>query len=224
MTAADPLASNQQTPFGNFPASFLACLREAERVILVANNPAIAAEDVDALHLGPRDVLVSFNTCVQWPLLSTAWTNMFVHGFNEPDKYFFGLPPIPQVQALLKAPQGRSFSVLMGCTGAITPLPDVALFWAPIPLPIMAGYPITRPDGKPFAGPSTGFSTLVAFDWLRGEYGYGFELMTLGFSNEAGNLWRGHAWAYEREWLQGANVRVIALHTRPWWQRLLRRY
>jgi hypothetical protein len=207
--------------FGSLPDALVARLHGAPRVILLANNPAVTARDMDALNIGASDIVVSFNTCVKAQLLVGPWTNVLVHGFNEPDRYFFGLPCRPEVQAMLDA---GGFTLLMGCTGEITPLPGVGRLWARFPLPVVADYPVTRPDGKPFAGPTTGFSTLLLFDWLRRERGFGYQLLTLGFSNEAGKLWRGHAWDYERQWLQGAEVTVVPLVPRPWWKRLLRRY
>ena len=76
-----------------------------------------------------------------------------------------------------------------------------------------------RPSGKPFAGPSTGFNAMVVFDWLLGRPGYTYELFALGFSNEAGTLWNGHAWDYERAWMHASRVRVIALESagKRWW-------
>lgn len=113
--------------------------------------------------------------------------------------------------------------MLVGCTAQICPLPRVALYWERIPLPALWNYPVDRPGGKRYVGPSTGFNALVLFDWLRGHAGYTYQLMTLGFSNEAGKLWGGHAWAYERDWLEKSNVTVVPLQRRPWWQVLLRR-
>lgn len=111
--------------------------------------------------------------------------------------------------------------------GMPQPLKDclgrVALYWERIPLPALWNYPVDRPGGKRYVGPSTGFNALVLFDWLRGHAGYTYQLMTLGFSNEAGKLWGGHAWAYERDWLEKSNVTVVPLQRRPWWQVLLRR-
>lgn len=210
--------------FGTLPEALLLRLQEADRVVLLANNPAITADDVEAIALGPRDVVVTFNTCIKSTLLSNRWTNVLVHGFNEPDRYFFGLPCRPEVQAALHAPGSHNFTLLMGCTGDISPLPQVGLLWARFPLPIIDNYPVYRPDGKLFAGPTTGFSTLLLFDWLRREGGYPYQLLTLGFSNEAGKLWRGHAWSYEREWLQGAEVTVVPLLPQSWLKRLLARF
>ena len=62
----------------------------------------------------------------------------------------------------------------------------------------------------------------MLFDWLRGHAGYSYQLMTLGFSNEAGKLWGGHAWDYERDWLQKSDIIVVPLHPRRWWQKLFR--
>jgi hypothetical protein len=208
--------------FGTLPDALYERLQAADRVILLANNPAITAADIEALAIGRQDVVVSFNTCMQWRLLSTAWTNVLVHGFNEPDKYFFGLPCSPQVQTMLDSSERGGFTLLMGCTGEITPMPGVGLIWANFPLPIITNYPVYRPSGKLFAGPTTGFSTLVLLDLLRREYAYNFQLLTLGFSNEAGDLWRGHAWDYERAWLHSAQVTAVALQPVSWWKRWLR--
>jgi hypothetical protein len=102
-------------------------------------------------------------------------------------------------------------------------MPRVAMYWDRIPLPPLWNYPVDRPGGKRYVGPSTGFNTLVLFDWLRGEAGYGYQVLTLGFSNEAGKLWGGHAWDYERDWLRQANIVAIALQPQRWWQKLFRR-
>jgi len=217
------LPNGDQDILGAVAEGLLNCLRDAERVVLVANNPAIAAMDFDALALGPRDVVVSFNACIKWPLLSSRWTNVFVHGFNAPDHYFFGLPYSPELQALWRNPLARCFTVLVGVADAMSALADVTLLRERIPLPALWNYPLARADGKRFVGPTTGFNALVLFDWLRREQGLHYRLMTLGYSNEAGKLWSGHAWDYERAWLAAADVETLALHKRPWWQRLLKR-
>jgi hypothetical protein len=69
-------------------------------------------------------------------------------------------------------------------------------------------------------GPTTGFNALVLFDWLRGHAGYRYQLVTLGFSNEAGKLWGGHAWDYERSWLLKADVVRVRPQRRSWWKAL----
>jgi hypothetical protein len=218
------LPNGDQDILGALAERLLACLRDAERVVLVANNPAIEQADFDALTLGPRDVVVSFNACVKWPMLSERWTNVFVHGFNAPDHYFFGLPYAPELQALWHNPQARCFSVLVGVADPMSPVADVSLLRERIPLPALWNYPKARADGKRFVGPTTGFNALVLFDWLRREQGLHYRLLTLGYSNEAGKLWSGHAWDYERAWLAGADVEAIALRKRPWWQRWIKRH
>jgi hypothetical protein len=221
--ALDALPGGDQSVPDAFSPAFKACLQRAPRVVLVANNPAISAADFAGLNIGVDDVVVSFNTCVKAPLLDPRSVNVLVHGFNAPDAYFFGLPRSPQVQQLVEQAGERSFTVLVGVTGAMSPVPGVALLRERIPLSPLWNYPVDRPGGKRYVGPSTGFNALVLFDWLRGHAGYTYQLMTLGFSNEAGKLWGGHAWDYERDWLQQADVTVVALQSRPWWQRLLRR-
>lgn len=203
----------------NLPPELRAVLGCAERVILVANNPAISARDFEALALGPRDVVVSFNTAVKAELLSAETVNVFVHGYHGQDFHFFGLPCRPCITRLFEQSPQRCFSLLVGVVNPMSALPRVAIYEDRIPLPSLLDYPRIRPSGKPFAGPSTGFNAMVLFDWLRGRPGYSYELLALGFSNEAGTLWKGHAWDYERAWMQASRVRVIALENtgKRWW-------
>lgn len=218
------LPGGDQNLLGAFDEGLLACLRGAERVVLVANNPAIGQADVESLDLGPRDVVVTFNTCLKWPLLSSLCANIFIHGYNAPDQYFFGLPYRPEVQALWRAPKARCFTMLMGVAHAMSAVKGVTLLRERIPLPVLWDYPSAQANGKRFVGPSTGFNALVLFEWLRREQGMSFRLLTLGYSNEAGKLWSGHAWEYERAWLADADVEKIAIKRQQgWWQRFLKR-
>jgi hypothetical protein len=221
--ALDAMPGGHQCVLDGLPQALKECLSKAARVVLIANNPAITANDFQALNIGADDVVVSFNTCVKSALLNPQSVNVFVHGFNAPDAYFFGLPYGPEVRQLFEQPGARCFTMLVGSTGAMCPLPQVALFWERIPLPPLWNYPVDRPGGKRYVGPSTGFNALVLFDWLRSQAGYTYQLMTLGFSNEAGKLWGGHAWNYERDWLQRSDVIVIPLQRRSWWKMLFRR-
>ncbi|VVP90202.1 hypothetical protein [Pseudomonas fluorescens] len=221
--ALDAMPGGHQSVLDGLPQELKECLRRAARVVFIANNPAIAPADFQALNIGNDDVVVSFNTCVKSALLCPYSVNVFVHGFNAPDAYFFGLPYGPEVQRLFKNAGGRCFTMLVGSTEAMCPLPQVALYWERIPLPALWNYPVDRPGGKRYVGPSTGFNALVLFDWLRSHAGYNYQLMTLGFSNEAGKFWGGHAWDYERDWLQKSDVIVVPLQRRSWWQVLLRR-
>lgn len=220
--ALDALPGGDQTVFEALPAELRDCLSRAARVVLIANNPAITAADFQALDIGADDVVVSFNTCIKAALLNEQSVNVFVHGYNAPDAYFFGLPYGPHVQQMFERSGERCFSMLVGCAAPMCPMPRVTMYWDRIPLPPLWHYPVDRPGGKRYVGPSTGFNTLVLFDWLRGEAGYTYELMTLGFSNEAGKLWGGHAWDYERDWLRQANIIVVPLQPRRWWQKLFR--
>jgi hypothetical protein len=219
----DALPGGYQSVLDGLPEALKMSLRGATRVVLIANNPAITPADFEALEIGIDDVVVSFNTCVKSALLCPQSVNVFVHGFNAPDAYFFGLPYGPEVQRLFKQAGARCFTMLVGSTQAMCPLPNVALYWERIPLPALWNYPVDRPGGKHYVGPSTGFNALVLFDWLRSQAGFSYQLLTLGFSNEAGKLWGGHAWSYERDWLQRADVIVVPLRRRSWWQVLLRR-
>ncbi|MBN6772923.1 hypothetical protein JRG42_05350 [Pseudomonas granadensis] len=221
--ALDALPGGDQAVFEALPAELRDCLSRAARVLLIANNPAITAADFQALNLGADDVVVSFNTCIKATLLNEHSVNVFVHGYNAPDAYFFGLPYGPHVQHMFERSGERCFSMLVGCAAPMCPLPRVAMYRDRIPLPPLWHYPVDRPGGKRYVGPSTGFNTLVLFDWLRGEAGYGYELLTLGFSDEAGKLWGGHAWDYERDWLRQSNIVAIALQPQRWWQKLFRR-
>lgn len=218
----EQLPGGHQDVLGILPPRLQESLRRSARVILVANNPAIRQADVEALGLDADDTVVTFNQCIKADLLTPTTVNLFVHGFNGPDRYFFGLPARPEINRLMQHPQARCFTLLVGCTGDISPLPEVALYHDRIPLPALWNYPVERPGGKRYVGPSTGFNVLVLLDWLRRHHGYSFELLTLGFSNEAGKLWSGHAWEYEREWLMQSDVVRIALQPRAWWQKILR--
>ncbi|MBP5945996.1 MULTISPECIES: hypothetical protein [unclassified Pseudomonas] len=221
--ALDALPGGDQSVLGALPEPLQACLSRAARVVLIANNPAITVADFQALNIGVDDVVVSFNTCIKAPLLDSRSVNVVVHGYNAQDAYFFGLPFGPDVQRLCDQAGERFFTMLVGCAAPMCPLPRVAMYWDRIPLPPLWNYPVDRPGGKRYVGPSTGFNTLVLFDWLRGHAGYTYQLMTLGFSNEAGKLWGGHAWDYERDWLQKSDVIVVPLQPRRWWQKLFRR-
>lgn len=221
--ALDAMPGGHQSVIDGLPPELKACLRNAARVVLVANNPAITAADFQALNIGTDDVVVSFNTCAKSALLRPRSVNVFVHGFNAPDAYFFGLPYGPQVQQLFEYPDARCFTMLVGSTAAMCALPRVALYWERIPLPPLWNYPVDRPEGKRYVGPSTGFNALVLFDWLRSHAGYTYQLMTLGFSNEAGKFWGGHAWDYERDWLLKSDVILVPLQRRRWWQVVFRR-
>lgn len=222
--ALDALPGGDQSVLDGLPQDLKERLRKAPRVLLVANNPAITRDDFQALSVGVDDVVVSFNKCLVAPLLCPQSVNVLVHGFNAPDAYFFGLPHGPEVQRLFSQAEGRCFTLLVGCTEAMCPLPQVALYRERIPLPPLWNYPVERPDGKRYVGPTTGFNALVVFDWLRGHPQFNYQLMTLGFSNEAGKRWSGHAWDYERDWLQKSDVTVVALRPRRWWQKLLHRH
>ena len=218
----DALPGGDQSVLDALPEPLRECLSRAARVVLIANNPAITVADFQALNIGANDVVVSFNTCIKAPLHNSRCVNVFVHGFNAPDAYFFGLPYGPCVQQLFEQAGDRCFSMLVGCAAPMCPLPRVSMYWDRIPLAPLWNYPVDRPGGKRYVGPSTGFNTLVLFDWLRGHAGYTYQLMTLGFSNEAGKLWGGHAWDYERGWLQNSDVIVVPLQPRRWWQKLFR--
>jgi len=221
--ALDAMPGGHQSVIDGLPPELKECLRNAARVVLVANNPAITTADFQALNIGTDDVVVSFNSCVKSALLRPQSVNVFVHGFNAPDAYFFGLPYGPQVQQLFEYPDARCFTMLVGSTAAMCALPRVALYWERIPLPPLWNYPVDRPEGKRYVGPSTGFNALVLFDWLRSHAGYTYQLMTLGFSNEAGKFWGGHAWDYERDWLLKSDVILVPLQRRRWWQVVFRR-
>jgi hypothetical protein len=194
-------------------------LKDASRVVLVANNPAIRAIDLAALNLGSRDVVISFNTCIKADLLSPQCTHVLVHGFNGTDRFFFGLPLAPRLLERYQTAPSRFFTVLVGCVGPMSPVPGVSLFRERIPLPPLWDYPVDRPGGKRYVGPSTGFNALVLFDALRAQPHYRYSMITVGFSNEAGKLWGGHAWDYERAWLLAADILRVQLPSpRRWWQ------
>jgi len=213
------------------PEALAECLAVAPRVILVANNPSISQADFDALRIEASDVVVTFNTCSKHELLTAESVNVFVHGFNAPDRYFFGLPYRPELRRLFDRPQASCFTVLVGCAAPMSPVPGVMLLEERIPLPALWNYPVNRPGGKRYVGPSTGFNAMVVFDALRDRLGYHYQVLALGFSTGGGKLWGGHAWEYEREWLAGSTVQAVPLKATPaaalglagWWAKLLGR-
>lgn len=207
------LPGGEQDIIGALPPALAACLAHAKRVIFIANNPAICASDIDALQLSEADIVVSFNTCIKYDLLQQSPVNVFVHGFNAPDQYFFGLPYRPEIQQLFYENGHRCFTLLVGCAAPMSAVPGVMLLRERIPLPALWNYPVQRPNGKRFVGPSTGFNAMVLLSAVRERLGYGYQLFALGFSNEAGKLWGGHAWDYEREWLLRSDVESLALKT-----------
>ena len=100
--ALDALPGGNQSVLGALPEPLRECLSRAHRVVLIANNPAITAADFQALNISANDVVVSFNTCIKAPLLNEQSWNVFVHGYNAPDAYFFGLPYGPDVRRLFE--------------------------------------------------------------------------------------------------------------------------
>jgi hypothetical protein len=190
----DALPGGQQDVMAGFSDELKGCLQRATRVVLVANN-------------------------LKGPLLSPRSQHVLVHGFNAPDHYFFGLPMSADLPSWLRARTPGCLAVLVGCTQPLCPMPGVSLFHERIPLPALWNYPVDRPGGKRYVGPSTGFNALVLLDTLRRQPGFTYSLVTLGFSNEAGKLWGGHAWDYERAWLLAAEITRMDLQARrPWWQ------
>lgn len=219
--ALDALPGGDQSVLGALPTELLDCLSRAPRVVLIANNPAITAADFQALNIGADDVVVSFNTCIKAALLNKQSVNVFVHGYNAPDAYFWSALRAAGT-ADVRTGERTLFPACWWAAPPMCPLPRVAMYWDRIPLPPLWNYPVDRPGGKRYVGPSTGFNTLVVFDWLRAHAGYNYQLLTLGFSNEAGKLWGGHAWDYERDWLQKSDIIVVPLQPRRWWQKLFR--
>lgn len=193
-----------------------AALRRARRVILVANNPAIGTDDFKKLAMSADDVVVSFNTCIMSDFLSPEYTNVFVHGYHGQEFHFFGLPCAPAVTQLFEQAKRGCYTILVGVVNPLSALPNVTIFHDRIPLPaLQKDYPTLRKSGKPLAGPSTGFNAMVVLEHLRKLDGYQYELLALGFSNEAGTLWKGHAWEYERAWLRHSGVECIVVSKPP---------
>lgn len=205
-----------------FPDDLRALLADAQRVVLVANNPAIGKRDMVGLQLGARDVVVYFNNCIPYRLIDPRVVNVFFHGFNVEDRYFFGLPYRPEIAALFQGRRGRCFTVLMGVDEELCPLPDVGYFTGRLPLSALANYPRLDKEGRRGVVPSTGFRVMALFDWLRSHGGFSCELLCLGFSNEAGKLWGGHAWDYERRWVADADVTLLSV-SGGWMSFLLRK-
>lgn len=188
----------------------LARIVASRRVILLANNPAITRDHVDALALGPEDLVVSFNKCRNRTLLRRKLHNVFIHRHNYRKSGYFGFPYKGWLR-LFPWFNARFHSVLLGGEVETLPASHRKASFLPLkqPFPALEGYPYERLPSR--GGPSTGFYALAFFDYVKRLKQADYEIILVGFSDEGGSFWDGHAWDFEREWTRESGVTVIKL-------------
>lgn len=177
------------------------------RVILLANNPLLTPALIDSLNIQDSDIVVSFNKCRNLPSLRRRHVNVFIHRHNYRKGGYFGYPYKGMLR-LFSWFNPRLYSVMLG--GDESTLPRAGDF-SFLPLrqafPALEAYPY---EGLPTrGGPSTGFYALAFFDYLKQLKGASFDIVLVGFSDEGGTFWDGHAWEFEREWIKTSAVMVV---------------
>jgi hypothetical protein len=204
------------------PEVEFAIARQVRRVVLVANNPDLPAEMLRDLGNGADDLLVQFNNARhEEVLLDQPCRHMRFHRIHrrlDGWAFHYAFPPsTATVRAALAAPERHMFvlsgepPLLAHCGVAVADLffparlaPCLSLFAERTDYGDLPQYP--RPEGVPFADPSTGFWVVAALlDLRRRLRAHGlptFELVLAGFRPAvSGHFWEGHAWDYERDWL-----------------------
>ncbi|NNN24967.1 MULTISPECIES: hypothetical protein [Pseudomonas] len=204
------MLSAAQQSLNHLSPALLARIQASRRVILLANNPAITREHLDALALGPDDLVVSFNKCRNRTLLRRQLHNLFIHRHNYRKGGYFGFPYKGWLR-LFPWFNKRFHSVLLGGEQAELPASHRASSFLPLrqPFPALEGYPYERLPTR--GGPSTGFYAVAFFDYVKRLKQADFEIVLVGFSDEGGSFWDGHAWDFEREWTRSSDVTVIKL-------------
>ena len=212
------MKSNTAAPKNLLPGALLHKLEtKITRVILVANNPNIAPANLAELDISSSDLVVQFNTMTHFEQLSALpCQHLTVFRFGVAPQKHHGLPLAAPRRARMQALESRQFTLFTDAFPANDqPFPPAQaetlttnideLIDAPYPTPDIAHYPQS-------AGPSTGFWTLALFHHLRqknratraANNNGAFEINLLGFSTESsskGIFWEGHAWDFERRWI-----------------------
>ncbi len=204
------------------------------RVILVANNKNVRAEDINQLNISSNDLVIQFNRCELFRSLSHLPAQMMIlfrrhfdtsnhHGFpcsieiageiqKDPSRYWFmftGIEPEPSVWAeFIQRPR----FVVLNDSQAMRCIPE---------------YPLL-PD-VPFSAPSSGYFVMRVLLALREAAMHGrlfgwtfrypralaprsshYQIVLLGFQPSTGPaFWNGHNWAFERKWLREARQKML---------------
>lgn len=202
-------------PFSGLPAGIAQQLGHSiQRVVLIANNPAITRDLITPL-IQPSDLLVFFNTTPHLPL--------FAH-FSNPRLFFFrsifnngqhwGIPPqTHQFPELAHLAQQGALSVMYSNyapNATRFPAPLRAIFSNPATACLVPENPVHCQDypykaGEPFFGPSSGFILYRIFLFFKFSLRMShplqktFSMVLLGFNNSPGSqLWDCHDWDFER--------------------------
>lgn len=188
----------------------LARILASRRVILLANNPAITQAHLHALAIDGADLLVSFNKCRHLALLRRRLHNLFIHRHNYRKGGYFGFPYRGRLR-LFTCCNPRLHSLLLGGEAERSAAGPRGVSFLPLrqPFPALQGYPYERLPSR--GGPSTGFYALAFFEHLKQLRGADYETVLVGFSEEGGSFWDGHAWDFERQWIRCAEVTLIRL-------------
>lgn len=201
------------------PPAILDLLRHSvNRVIIIAGNSELTFRDFERLSPGDDDLIVLINRCIHVSrFINLPSPKLFIFRGVRDTGTHWGFPPNPGNFAGLDA------SALGGTVGMILTRTKPPLgVWPPAALhlaqnaadhitvvsedsSVWADYPLKA--NYKYAGPSTGFLALSLFLSLKENTEGGtsppdFEIVTFGFSeNSSDDLWEGHSWEYEREFL-----------------------
>lgn len=207
------------------PANILEHLGFAiRRVILVANNSECGPSKQMLASIADADLIVQYNSCYHYKSFKELNCRKLIvfrgdgysgssFGFSRKVKTFSHLNGEPRAEGVSilfvdniphfgKAPRGLTRVLREPGTCAFLDTSEA----------IFETYPM--PQGAEGAGPSTGFATLNLFlrarEGLRHEAGREFEIVLCGFRDAPNSqLWGGHNWAYERDFVSGLAGQVI---------------
>jgi hypothetical protein len=193
--------------------------RSIYRVIFVANNKAITSINPLVDSITPNDLIVQYNGCRYYEMFkrSECW-KLFVFRADGHTGVNFGFSKkvarfshvnlgeatndkiavlfIDNVPNTNKAPRGLENISKESRACSVVDTSSK----------IFKSYP--TPEGIDFAGPSSGFVTLVLFLQARKDLQCAgarqFEIVLCGFSDVCdGEFWNGHNWTHEREFIMG---------------------
>lgn len=207
------------------PANILEHLGFAiRRVILVANNSECGPSKQLLATIADADLIVQYNRCYHYELFKELnCRKLFVFRGDGYSGSSFGFSrKVKTFSHLNGKPRGEGVSILFvdniphfgnaprGLKRVLRNPGTCAFF--DTSEAIFETYP--TPQGVEGAGPSTGFATLNLFlqarEGLWREAGREFEIVLCGFRDASSSqLWGGHNWAYERDFVSGLAGRVI---------------
>ena len=208
--------------------------RSINRVIIVAGNSELGFLEFERLRVSEEDLVVLINRSIHLPRFRKhPCAKLFFFREIIGTRSHHGLPPNfgnfesfePESmngevgvvstnhamnEASMAVPLMRSLCAKGDCISVIS---AESSLWA--------GYP--KGTEHQSLVPSTGYMVLSIFfaikDMLAKAAGKSpFRIVTLGFStNKSDRFWHGHAWSYEREYLQsiGSKIEAITIDVDP---------